>query len=446
MKEYIEKAIVDISAVYWRNWHVSEQEDVSSAARKTLSFVRGLYGDYGVNNIIIAIDKPPYKRNEIYPEYKANRTEKNEAAVHELKKAIESILDDGVTGASCHGYEADDVIATLVKDCECVVYGTDKDLLQCTDLLEPYTGKYKSAETTLEVKRNQVVDYLALIGDKSDNIRGVHKIGHKTAVRMLQKYGSIKGIYDALQTDERAFTPATRDNLLDAIEWIDTTVQVIKLSDDLDLDFERRETKKGDDIMSDIENEDKANEIVDTAIEHVKKEVPVSINVNHEQLSFKQSLEPVGLAQLWKVSQAFINSKLYTKFPTAEAAMVTIMRGRALGLDATTAMDGIHVIQGKPTMSASLMVALVLSSPKCEYMYCDEMNDSKSVWVAKRAGTPNEVRREFTIEHAQKMQLTSKDNWIKQPDVMLQWRCAAALIRQLFPDVVNGLYATEEFQ
>lgn len=440
------KAIVDISAVYWRNWHLSEQDEVSAAARKTLSFVRGLYGEYGVENIVIAIDAPPYKRCDVYPPYKANRPDKNEAAVHELKKAIESILDDGVTGAKCQGYEADDVIATLVKDGEWIVYGTDKDLLQCTDLIEPYTGKVKTAETTLEVPRHQVVDYLALIGDSSDNIKGVDKIGPKTAVKMLQKYGSIKGIYDAINTDEKAFTPATKANLIDAIQWIDTTRQIIKLSDDLALDFERREPKKGEDTMSDIENETVETMPVETKIQTIKNDEPVSIQVQHEQMSFKQSLEPVGLSQLWKISQAFINSKMYSKFPTAEAAMVTIMRGRALGLDATTAMDGINVIQGKPTMSASLMVALVLSSPQCEYMYCEEMNDIHAVWIAKRKGTPKEVRREFTMEHAKRMGLDKKDNWLKQPEVMLQWRCAAALIRQLFPDVINGLYATEEFQ
>ena len=64
------KAIVDISAVYWRCYHVSEGEEVSAAARKTLSFVRNLYGTYGAENIVIAIDAPPYKRCDIYPEYK----------------------------------------------------------------------------------------------------------------------------------------------------------------------------------------------------------------------------------------------------------------------------------------------------------------------------------------------------------------------------------------
>lgn len=439
------KAIIDIAAVYWRNWHLSEAEEVSAAARKTLEFVRGLYADYGTENIIVAVDAPPYKRCEVYPEYKANRPPRNESATHELKQAIEKILDDGVMTARCQGYEADDVIATLAKDGETVVYGTDKDLLQCTDLIEPYTNKIKTAESILKVTREKVVDYLTLIGDSSDNIKGVDKIGPVTAVKMLEKYGSIKGIYAALRDTPTAFTPATSDNLAAAMQWIDTTRSIIELSYDLELEFEQREMKKMEHGMEQEENKETEIDVV-TEKENGIEAQPVSIAISHEQLSYKQSLEPVGLQQLWKVSNAFINSRMYSKFPTAEAVMVTIMRGRALGLDATTSLDGINVIQGKPTMSASLMVALVLSSPQCEYMYCDEMDETKAVWIAKRSGTPKEVRREFTIEHAKRMQLTTKDNWQKQPEVMLQWRCAAALIRQLFPDVINGLYATEEMQ
>jgi 5'-3' exonuclease len=439
------KAIIDIAAVYWRNWHLSEQEEVSVAARKTLSFVRGLYGKYGVNNIIVALDYPPYKRSELSPEYKANRPQKNEAAVHEYRNAINQILEDGITTAKCEGYEADDVIATLVNSGEYEVYGTDKDLLQCTDLIEPYTGKIKTSQNTLGVERGKVVDYLALVGDTSDNIKGVNKVGPKGAVALIEKFGGVKGVYDALAEDETQFKPAACENLKAAREWIDKSYQLVKLADNLNLEVERREAKEEKSAMEEIDKNEE--EIMDDVnIKTVKGEEPVSIQVSHEQMSFKQSLEPIGLTQLWKISQAFINSKMYSKFPTAEAAMVTIMRGRALGLDATTAMDGINVIQGKPTMSASLMLALVLSSPQCEYMYCDEINNDRVVWVAKRRGNPKETRREFTSEHAKNMGLLSKDNWKKQKEVMLQWRGAAAIIRQLFPDIINGIYATEEFE
>jgi hypothetical protein len=59
---------------------------------------------------------------------------------------------------------------------------------------------------------------------------------------------------------------------------------------------------------------------------------------------------------------------------------------------------------------------------------------------------PKEVSRKFTIQDAEKMGLTSKDNWKKQPAVMLQWRACAQLIRQVYPDLINGLHATEEIE
>ena len=430
-----DKALIDFGAVYWRFWHLSEGEEVSSAARKTLGYVRNLYGQYGVENIVVAVDAPPYKRNELYDKYKANRKPKNEAAIEELKKAIEKILDDGITVAKSHGYEADDVICTLLQKEKYDVYAMDKDLLQCADIIGP-DGKLKTAKEYFGVEQNRVVDFLALVGDSADNIPGVKGVGAITAKKMLETFGSIKGIYDALNEDEEQFKK-TAKSLREAEAFIDTAYQLIKLEDNCEIEFEKREAKI---VNAELVTEEK----VQVATE--EKSEPVAIQVSHEQLSFRQSLEPVGLTQLWKVANAFVNSRLYTKFATAEAAMVTIMRGRALGIDATTAMDGIHVIQGKPTMSASLMVGVVMASPKCEYMYCSEMDEKHAVWKAKRRGTPQEVTREFTIEQAAKMGLTNKDNWRKQPDVMLQWRCASALCRQLFPDVINGFYANEEME
>ena len=180
--------------------------------------------------------------------------------------------------------------------------------------------------------------------------------------------------------------------------------------------------------------------------ETTEPEQTTAIAVTHETIGFKQSLEPIGMNECWRVSEAFFQSRLYSKFPTPQAIMVTIMRGRALGLDATTALDGIHVIQGKPTMAASLMVGLVLASPKCEFLYCEEAVNMHATWTGKRVGMPKEIKRTFTLEDAKDMQLTNKDNWKKQPSIMLKWRAASLIIRELFPDVINGLYAREEME
>lgn len=445
----MKKAIIDIAAVYWRNWHLSANEGVSAAAHKTISFVRGVTMDVGVDNVIVALDTPPYKRCDVYPEYKANRPQKNEAAIHEYKKAIEKILDDGVTTARCEGYEADDVIATLFRDpefreYEFVVYGTDKDLLQCTDLEEPYSGKIKTPMSVLNVERDMVVDFLALIGDASDNIKGVDKVGPVTAAKMLRKHKNIAGIYSALVNNPEGFTPKTAKALHDAKAWIDTTRSIIRLSDDLELNFEKREKKKKEANMKEQPAAVEAEVMQDTDI---VKTGQVGIQTSHEQLTFKQSLEPIGYDQLWEMSRAFIDSQLYEKFPTAEAVMVTIMRGRSLGIDATTSLDLIHVIKGKPSMSAAGMIALVKASPACEYFQCIERTAESCTWETKRKGNPKPTQITMTYEECVKISPDKSLTQLKnQPATMIMWKAGAALCRMEYPDVINGMYATEELQ
>jgi 5'-3' exonuclease len=434
-------AIIDLSALYWRNWHLSETEELSSAQRKTLGFVRSLYADY--DNIYVAIDRPPYKRCDVFPDYKANRPPRNEAAVEELKKTIDAIKKDGWRVAYCDGYEADDVIATLVKKHpDAVVFGTDKDLLQCCDVTDPYKqNTVKTAQNTLCVEREKVVDYLALVGDSSDNIPGVKGVGPKTAVALIDEFDDIAGIYKATIETPEKFKKSTLENLNDAASWIDTTYSIIKLSYDLDLTIDYQEPSE----TVDAEYEETPTTTEETAIEPTNGKRVQHI-VKHSDVSYERSLEPVGTGEAWNISKAFFESRLYSKFPTREAIFVTMIRGRALGLDVTTALDSIDVIQGKPTMSAQLMTALVQASPPCEYLYCEEATPEKGVWVTKRRNNPKEQRKEFTIEDAARLGLSDKDNWRKQPATMLQWRSGAAICRMVYPDVTKGLYAREEFE
>lgn len=444
----MKRAIIDIAAYYWAAWHVSQGQEVSSAARSVLRDVRAVANQY--EEIYIALDAPPYKRTEVYPEYKANRPERNESAIHELKSAIEQLAEDGYIMAKCQGYEADDVIATLVaRYPDATVYGTDKDLLQCCDLTNIKTGEVKSAQSRFNVRRDQIVDYLTLIGDIADNIPGVKGVGDKTAAAMLAKFGTITDLYAELAINPDGFKPSTRAALADASAFIPKAQQLIELKTDCELTLEKRERKEVDHMSEETEIVTQNRTAIVPPAHVVECETEPQrqiVQVKHEALSFRQSLEPVGMNEAWKVAKAFHESRLYTQFAVPEAIFVTIMRGRALGLDATTALDSIHVIKGKPTMSAALIVGLIHNSGKAEYFDCIEQSATACTWVTKRRGSPHESRRTFTIDEAKQMQLTGKDNWTKQPAVMLQWRAASALARMVYPDVIAGLYAIEEME
>lgn len=436
-------AILDLSALFWRMWHASSGESIGHASSKCLDIVRRLKSQH--DDLYIALDKPPYKRKEVYPEYKAGR-EHEPMAVAELEKTIEILKKDGFIISYSHGHEADDVIATFIEmncDKQITVYGCDKDLLQVCNIIDPVDGKEKSPIKLWDIENEKVVDFLTLCGDKADNLKGVEGIGPKTAVKMLKEYGSVSGIYKELYENKDAFSDKMRERLVEANAWIDQTRQLITLERNLDLDIEHEKYIPPSMEAEFEETEKKEEPEPEPEVKTLAIQKPA---VEHEQLSYKQGLEPVGITEAKQVAKFLFDSKLYGKFENPQAILATIMRGRALGIDATTALDQMHVIKGRPTMAAALMVGLVMSSKACEYLYCENMDDKSATWVTKRKNNPKEQRRTFTIEEANKLQITGKDNWRKQPNVMLQWRAAANLMRQVYPDIILGLYALEEME
>lgn len=423
-------AIVDLASMFHKLWHVNRDE----VEFKIVSFLKTLQYD----KVIVAIDAPPYERKKVYPEYKANRDIPDPELIGMLKIVQEKVRKSGFGLAYSEGWEADDVIATLVKsidpksETEVFVYGVDKDLLQVTDLIDPFTGAISTPESRFDLSRDQIVDYLALVGDSSDNIKGVDGVGDVTAKKMLKTYGSYVNIINACTTTPEKFSEKTRNNLLNN-NTITDSIELIKLNTSLEIKY-----------LPEIKEEIKDHEVIEA--EPVKTEVKNELKV-YEPVEYKRALEPVDLNQAFKIATSFDRSGMYARFKGPEQMLMTIMRGRELGLGAMASLELIDMIQGKPTMKAAGMLALCLQRKDvCEYIYCDDMSETECTWITKRVGTPKEQKRCFTIQDADRMGLTSKDNWRKQPSVMLQWRACSQLIRMVYPDLINGLYAIEELE
>ncbi|WP_243370935.1 DNA polymerase I [Geotalea sp. SG265] len=142
-------------------------------------------------------------RNDIYPAYKANRSAMPEDLRMQIEPIKEAVRGFRIPVLELPGFEADDIIGTIACDCEkkgmnAVIVTGDKDLMQIvTDsvtLLD--TMKDKASGTAEVVERfgvppERVVDILGLAGDTSDNIPGVPGIGEKTAIKLIQEYGSL---------------------------------------------------------------------------------------------------------------------------------------------------------------------------------------------------------------------------------------------------------------
>jgi hypothetical protein len=122
------------------------------------------------------------------------------------------------------------------------------------------------------------------------------------------------------------------------------------------------------------------------------------------------------------------------------------MAGHELGLSPMSALRTIHVVKGKPVLSADVMAGLALSSGLASYFRCVESTAQVATYETHRKGDPSPVRLSFTIQQAQQAGLAGGDNWRKYPDAMLRARAKAALARDVYPDALAGCYTEDEAQ
>lgn len=125
--------------------------------------------------------------------------------------------------------------------------------------------------------------------------------------------------------------------------------------------------------------------------------------------------------------------------------MMQIMAGQELGFAPMAALRSFSIITGKPVMSADAMVAIVLGSGKCEYFRRVSESAAEVTYVTKRVGQP-EQKCQWTMEMAKVAALHQKDNWRTYPRAMLASRAKSELARDVYPDVLAGVYTSEELE
>lgn len=128
---------------------------------------------------------------------------------------------------------------------------------------------------------------------------------------------------------------------------------------------------------------------------------------------------------------------------TPEQAIAIILTGRELGIGMMAALNTINVIQGKPTVSPQLMLALIERSGQLEDIQIEPHDGNAIRCTMKRKGRSPHTEY-FGQTEATAMQLNGKDNYKKQAQTMYRWRAVAACARVVFPDVITGLYTPDE--
>lgn len=183
-------------------------------------------------------------RNEIYPDYKANRAETPEDLIPQFPLIREATVAMNLPAIEMENYEADDLIASYAKAAsaqgmEVIIVSSDKDLMQLVgehiSMYDPMKGRDIGPEQVIEkfgVTPDKVIEVQALIGDSVDNIPGVPGIGPKTAAQLIDEYGSLE---ETLNRAEEVKQNKRRESLIEFAEQARISYELVQLKDDIEL-------------------------------------------------------------------------------------------------------------------------------------------------------------------------------------------------------------------
>nr|WP_296019638.1 DNA polymerase I [uncultured Acidovorax sp.] len=245
--------LVDGSSYLYRAYHAMPDlravpgdptSPATGAIRGMINMMQALRKEVQADYAACIFDAPGSTfRDEIYPEYKAQRAPMPDDLRTQIDPIHEVVRLLGWTVLAIPGVEADDVIGTLAvtaaqQGIEVIVSSGDKDLSQLVDehitIIDTMNGKRRDiAGVTAEfgVPPSLMVDYQTLVGDAVDNVPGVPKVGPKTAAKWLMEYGSL----DALMARAHEIKGVAGENLRNALGWLPTGRQLVTIKTDCDL-------------------------------------------------------------------------------------------------------------------------------------------------------------------------------------------------------------------
>ncbi|MCM0614327.1 DNA polymerase I [Marinobacter sediminum] len=243
--------LVDGSSYLFRAYHAlppltTSKNHPTGAIKGVISMIRRLEQDFPGSKMVVVFDaKGKTFRHEMYEEYKANRPPMPEDLACQIEPIHEIVKAMGLPLLTITGVEADDVIGTLAneatsKGIDVVVSTGDKDMAQLVSdhvtLINTMTETSMDRDGVVEkfgVTPEQIIDYLALVGDKVDNIPGVNKCGPKTAVKWLQSYQDL----DNLMAHSDEIKGKIGEYLREATETLPLSRDLATIKTDVDLEF-----------------------------------------------------------------------------------------------------------------------------------------------------------------------------------------------------------------
>ena len=245
--------LVDGSSYLYRAYHAMPDlratagdpaSQATGAIRGMINMLQSLQKDYPYEHVACVFDaKGPTFRDEWYPAYKANRSPMPDDLRSQIEPIHELVRLLGWPVLTVPGVEADDVLGTVAKwaaqlGFSVVISSGDKDLSQLVDesiMIYDTMGQKKrdvsGVKAEFGVNPGQMIDYQTLVGDSVDNVPGVPKVGPKTAVKWLEKYGSLA----AIVANKDEITGVVGENLRNSLAWLPMVAKLVTIRTDCEL-------------------------------------------------------------------------------------------------------------------------------------------------------------------------------------------------------------------
>ncbi|MGD8743232.1 MAG: DNA polymerase I [Granulosicoccaceae bacterium] len=252
--------LVDGSSYLYRAFHampnLSNSEGMpTGAVYGVVNMLRRLLREYDPEYMAVVFDaKGKTFRDELYEQYKAHRPPMPDELRQQIEPLHAIVEAMGLPLLIIDGVEADDVIGTLAKQASeagmhTLISTGDKDMAQLVNehvtLVNTMTdtvSDVRGVEDRFGVRPEQIIDYLALIGDTSDNIPGVPKVGPKTAAKWLKEYGTLEAIVE----NADAIKGKIGENLRASLEQLPLSKQLVTIKCDVELDNTPQQLVRGE--------------------------------------------------------------------------------------------------------------------------------------------------------------------------------------------------------
>jgi DNA polymerase I len=347
--------LLDGHALAYRTYYALTRGTTTSFTTRTGEPTAGVYGFTSVLLRILEQERPDYLavafdtgrtfRDEIYPEYKGTR-EKMPDDLHIQITRVRQLVDAfNIPRIEIEGFEADDVLGSLAKKAADKGLGVkiitgDRDLLQLVDdriivnlpgktLSEAKDYRAEDVEAYIGVGPKQIVDFKALVGDKSDNIPGVAGVGEKTAINLLHTYQTLDGIYDHL--DELSTSLRNKLELGKELAYLSQKLATIVMDLDVSIDLDKARVEHFDPVDIEALFRELEFRTLLPRLENLEKNYGMLPPQRGQQLSFLGEQPPTQVEA--SVSPSPIKANLVDSLESLENLRARLAQAKEISFD-----------------------------------------------------------------------------------------------------------------